>query len=60
MTSAEHRRLRDHVSRRRDWKNWGPYPSVRAWGTVREDDSGHGTAWDSFSHDDGQTKSDSS
>jgi hypothetical protein len=34
-----------------DWKRWGPYVSERAWGTVREDYSEHGTAWDSFPHD---------
>src|SRR3569833_149266 len=34
-----------------EWKNWGPYLSERQWGTVREDYSPHGTAWDSFPHD---------
>jgi hypothetical protein len=33
------------------WKMWGPYLSERQWGTVREDYSAGGTAWDSFSHD---------
>jgi hypothetical protein len=33
------------------WKRWGPYLSDRAWGTVREDYSESGTAWDSFPHD---------
>jgi hypothetical protein len=33
------------------WKLWGPYLSDRQWGTVREDYSPGGTAWDSFSHD---------
>ncbi len=33
------------------WKRWGPYLSERQWGTVREDYSPGGTAWDSFSHD---------
>ncbi len=32
-------------------KRWGPYLSERQWGTVREDYSEHGTAWDSFPHD---------
>ncbi len=31
-----------------DWKNWGPYVSERAWGTVREDYSADGSAWDYF------------
>ena len=34
-----------------DWKRWGPYVSERQWGTVREDYSPGGTAWDSFPHD---------
>src|SRR5690242_15679405 len=33
------------------WKRWGPYLSERQWGTVREDYSEHGTAWDYFPHD---------
>jgi hypothetical protein len=33
------------------WKKWGPYLSERQWGTVREDYSSHGTAWDYFPHD---------
>lgn len=33
------------------WHKWGPYLSERQWGTVREDYSPHGTAWDSFPHD---------
>lgn len=39
---------RDHVA---DWKKWGPYLSDRAWGTVREDYSPDGSAWDYFPHD---------
>jgi hypothetical protein len=33
------------------WRRWGPYLSERQWGTVREDYSSHGTAWDYFPHD---------
>jgi len=33
------------------WKKWGPYLSERQWGTVREDCSDNGTAWESFPHD---------
>ncbi|MEV4510360.1 glucosidase [Dactylosporangium sp. NPDC049525] len=33
------------------WYRWGPYLSERAWGTVREDYSGDGTAWEAFPHD---------
>ena len=35
----------------KSWLTWGPYLSERQWGTVREDYSPHGTAWDSFPHD---------
>ena len=38
-------------TRARGWRAWGPYLSERAWGTVREDYSEHGTAWDYFPHD---------
>ncbi|HSD75683.1 MAG TPA: hypothetical protein VLB75_13015 [Steroidobacteraceae bacterium] len=34
-----------------EWKKWGPYLSERQWGTVREDYSAHGTAWDALPHD---------
>src|SRR5438876_10518738 len=33
------------------WRRWGPYLSERAWGTVREDYSANGSAWDYFPHD---------
>src|SRR4051812_27901582 len=33
------------------WRKWGPYLSERQWGTVREDYSNDGNAWDYFSHD---------
>ncbi|HZA23087.1 MAG TPA: hypothetical protein VFA32_10870 [Dehalococcoidia bacterium] len=49
--TAEHRRLADSEARRADWKNWGPYVSDRAWGTVREDYSANGDAWSYFPHD---------
>src|SRR6266498_1889451 len=45
---AERRRLDDET---RGWKRWGPYVSERAWGTVREDYSENGDAWESFPHD---------
>lgn len=50
-TTAEHQRLLAHRNRSANWKNWGPYLSERAWGTVREDYSAHGTAWEYFPHD---------
>jgi hypothetical protein len=49
--TAEHRRLADSEARRADWKNWGPYVSDRAWGTVREDYSANGDPWGYFPHD---------
>ena len=49
--TAEHKRLIDSEARQADWKNWGPYVSERAWGTVREDYSATGEAWDYFPHD---------
>ena len=48
MTNAERQRLADTSA---GWKRWGPYVSERAWGTVREDYSEGGTAWDHFPHD---------
>ncbi len=49
--TAEHKRLAASEARRADWKHWGPYLSERAWGTVREDYSATGEAWDYFPHD---------
>ena len=48
---AEQQRLEEDARRQEHWKRWGPYLSERAWGTVREDYSPHGTAWESFPHD---------
>ncbi|MFN3681993.1 MAG: MGH1-like glycoside hydrolase domain-containing protein [Nitrospira sp.] len=44
-------RLEEDARRKVHWKRWGPYLSERAWGTVREDYSPDGTAWESFPHD---------
>jgi hypothetical protein len=49
--TAEHRRLAASEARQADWKNWGPYVSERAWGTVREDYSPDGEAWEYFPHE---------
>jgi hypothetical protein len=51
MQTAESRRLDENRLRTRHWHRWGPYVSERAWGTVREDYSPGGTAWDYFPHD---------
>lgn len=39
-----------------DWYRWGPYLTERQWGTVREDYSPNGTAWDYFTHDDARSR----
>ena len=49
--TAEGRRLSANDARLEHWNRWGPYLSERAWGTVREDYSPNGTAWDYFPHD---------
>ena len=49
--TEEARRLEEARLHQRDWRRWGPYLSERAWGTVREDYSAHGTAWEHFPHD---------
>ncbi len=49
--TPEHLRLEEDANRLRHWKRWGPYVSDRAWGTVREDYSPHGTAWEYLPHD---------
>src|SRR6185503_7466882 len=43
---AETRRLAEAQARAAHWKRWGPYLAERQWGTVREDYSSHGTAWE--------------
>ncbi|MDR4479346.1 MAG: glucosidase [Nitrospira sp.] len=55
-SSAEQQRLDEDELRRKHWKRWGPYISERAWGTVREDYSPHGTAWETVSHDHARSK----
>ena len=40
----------------KNWKKWGPYLSERQWGTVREDYSATGEAWDYFSHDQARSR----
>jgi hypothetical protein len=49
--TAEEMRLEESRLRTNHWKRWGPYLSERAWGTVREDYSPYGSAWDYFTHD---------
>ena len=49
--TREHERLQESRERIRHWKRWGPYLAERAWGTVREDYSATGEAWEYFPHD---------
>ncbi len=54
--TAEEQRLEDTSVRRANWKRWGPYLSERAWGTVREDYSAGGTAWEYLPHDQARSR----
>jgi hypothetical protein len=48
--NAEAQRLQSQRAGKEDWRLWGPYLAERAWGTVREDYSEQGTAWEYFDH----------
>src|SRR6188768_2715688 len=50
-TIAEKRRLAEDRAGKQNWRRFGPYLSERQWGTVREDYSPHGNAWEYFPHD---------
>jgi hypothetical protein len=54
--TAEDRRVEESRSHRVHWNRWGPYLSERAWGTVREDYSANGSAWEYFPHDHARSK----
>jgi len=62
MTAEDFRLRQNRESARADspvqayWKRWGPYLSERQWGTVREDYSPYGEAWDYFSHDQARSR----
>ena len=51
MQTEEHQRLKEALEDGVPWRRWGPYLSERQWGTVREDYSEDGNAWDYFPHD---------
>jgi Mannosylglycerate hydrolase MGH1-like glycoside hydrolase domain len=53
---TEQKRLNDARELGTPWKKWGPYLSERQWGTVREDYSDNGNAWDYFSHDQSRSR----
>ena len=54
--TAEAARLDEDAHRTKHWKRWGPYLSERAWGTVREDYSPSGTAWEAFPHEQARSR----
>ncbi|HXU36086.1 MAG TPA: glucosidase [Blastocatellia bacterium] len=49
--TKEHARLKENTGLVPPWRQWGPYVAERAWGTVREDYSADGNAWEYFTHD---------
>ncbi len=55
-TIQEEQRLQEARERTNHWKRWGPYLSERAWGTVREDYSPYGNAWEALPHDHARSK----
>ena len=56
QAGAETERLAEARERGIPWRKWGPYLSERQWGTVREDYSENGDAWDYFSHDQARSR----
>src|SRR6267142_442939 len=56
LQTTEDIRHENNRTRKEYWKRWGPYLSERQWGTVREDYSPGGTAWESFSHDQARSR----
>jgi hypothetical protein len=54
--TAEHLRLEQAREGKSLWKKWGPYVSERQWGTVREDYSATGDAWNYFTHDQARSR----
>lgn len=54
--TREEQRLQESRERKVHWKRWGPYLSERAWGTVREDYSPYGAAWEYLPHDHARSK----
>ena len=55
-TSVEASRLEEAREKGVPWRQWGPYLSERQWGTVREDYSENGDAWNYFSHDQARSR----
>ena len=55
-TTPEHQRLAEAEARTQNWKRWGPYLSERQWGTVREDYSKDGDAWNYLPHEQARSR----
>ena len=56
MKTSEHIRLDEVKNKTKLWTKWGPYVTERQWGTVREDYSPYGTAWEYLTHDMARSK----
>lgn len=56
FSDVEAQRLRTSAEEASEWRRWGPYLSEREWGTVREDYSPYGTAWEYFTHDQARSR----
>jgi hypothetical protein len=54
--NTEQNRLEEEKEQKAPWKKWGPYLSERQWGTVREDYSENGDAWNYFTHDQARSR----
>jgi hypothetical protein len=54
--NAEQERLQAAKNNGVPWRKWGPYLSERQWGTVREDYSENGDAWNFFTHDQARSR----
>ncbi len=55
-SNVEQQRIAESRNGRKQWRRWGPYLSERQWGTVREDYSPGGTAWDYLTHDQARSR----
>lgn len=56
MNTTEHTRLQEAREQNVPWRKWGPYLSERQWGTVREDYSASGDAWNYFTHENSRSR----
>src|SRR5256884_6522945 len=54
--NPEQQRIAESRNGQRNWRHWGPYLSERQWGTVREDYSPGGAAWNYFTHDQARSR----